>query len=334
VSAARRVVVLIHPRFQSLDALGPIEVFDHTRGPDGAPAYRIEVVAPQAGPCETSSGVRIEVPGALAEATTADLDTLVVAGGTGVYDLLDDQAVLHHVRRLADAARRVASVCSGAYLLCEAGLLDGCRVTTHWLTADHLAARYPNVEVDPEPIFIRQGRFVTSAGVTAGMDLALHLVEEDHGPAVALGVARSLVLFLRRPGTQAQLSAPLTALDGGDDGLADLERWVRQHLDRDLSVDVLAARVHQSPRTFARRFSSRHRTTPARWVEALRLEHARRLLEETDLAVAEVARRSGMTTERLRRSFERHLGVPPREYRRRFGVPIPDRTTDHTRSAS
>jgi transcriptional regulator GlxA family with amidase domain len=318
--ATRRVVVVIYDQFQSLDALGPIEVFDHTSTAIGRTAYRIEVVGPEAGPVRSSSGVALVADTALADVDDRDLDTLVIAGGNGVYPLLHDAATVARVAALAEQARRVASVCTGAYLLAEAGLLDGRRVTTHWIACDHLQRCYPALDVDPDPIFISDGRLATSAGVTAGMDLALHFVEGDHGHSVALDVARSLVLFLRRPGNQTQLSAPLAGQLATSDPIRELQAWVVEHLDDDLSVDRLADRVHQAPRTFARRFRDEAGVTPGRWVEGLRLEQARRLLEEDSAPIDEVARRCGLAPESIRRLFQRELGLAPSEYRRRFGA--------------
>jgi transcriptional regulator GlxA family with amidase domain len=264
--------------------------------------------------------VGVVAPHALADVDADDLDTLVVAGGNGVYPLRREAEVVEQVRRLAVGARRVASVCTGAYLLAEAGLLDGRRVATHWIACDHLQQCYPALEVDPDPIFVSDGRLATSAGVTAGMDLALQFVEDDHGHALALDVARSLVLFLRRPGNQAQLSAPLAGQIAESTPLRTLQEWVVEHLADDLTVDRLAERAGQTPRTFARRFRDEVGMTPARWVEALRLEQARRLLEEGRQPVDEVARRCGLRPESIRRLFHRQLGLGPSEYRRRFGT--------------
>jgi transcriptional regulator GlxA family with amidase domain len=321
----RRVVVVVYPDFQSLDAFGPLEVFDHAATALGRRAYGLELVAPERGPVRSSNGAEVVVQASLADTTSRDdsgaaIDTLLVAGGNGVYSLVRRPEVIDEVARLASGARRVASVCTGAYLLAETGLLDGHRATTHWLACDDLQARHPRIEVDAEPIFIRSGRVATSAGVTAGMDLALHFVEEDHGRALALDVARSLVMFLRRPGSQAQLSAPLTSQLADAEPLRDLQSWVVEHLDEDLSVARLAGRLHQSPRTFVRRFRAEVGMPPGRWVEHLRLEQARRLLEDTDEPVEIVARRCGMQAEPFRRLFHRRLGVGPREYRRRFGA--------------
>lgn len=311
---------MVFDQFQTLDAVGPLEVFDHASTALGRRAYHQEIAAPTAGAVAASSGVSLVAQRSLSDVIADDLDTLIVAGGNGVYDLLDDVTVVSEVQRLARAARRVASVCTGAYLLAEAGLLDGRRVTTHWLACDDLQQRYPVLDVDPEPIFVSDGRLATSAGVTAGMDLALQFVEDDHGHALALDVARSLVLFLRRPGSQAQLSAPLAGQLAESTPLRQLQEWVVEHLADDLTVDRLAHRAHQSPRTFARRFRDQVGMTPARWVESLRLEQARRLLEEGHQPVEEVARRCGLGPESIRRLFHRHLGLGPREYRRRFGT--------------
>lgn len=316
----RRVVVVAFPGFQSLDALGPIEVFDHASTALGHRAYTTELVAPSAGAVVASSGVAVVADRSLDQVDGTDLDTLVVAGGTGVYVAIEQADVVAEVERLAGAARRVASVCTGAYLLAETGVLDGRRVTTHWMACDHLQRCYPDLDVDPAPIFVSDGSVATSAGVTAGMDLALQFVEDDHGHALALDVARALVLFLRRPGDQAQLSGPVTGTITDSSPLRPLREWVVGHLDGDLSVDRLAERAGQSPRTFARRFRAEVGLTPARWVETLRLEQARRLLEEGTEPVDEIARRCGLQPEAIRRLFHRHLGLAPTEYRRRFGA--------------
>jgi len=224
------------------------------------------------------------------------------------------------LRATAPRARRVASVCTGAFLLARAGLLDGRRATTHWAWCEELARRFPQVAVERDPIFVADGNVRTSAGVTAGMDLALALVEEDLGPRAALEVARQLVLFVRRPGGQAQFSAGLAA-QAQHAPLRELQAWMADHLDADLGVEALAARAHMSPRSFARAFRRETATTPAAYVEALRVERARLLLETTPAAVTEVARACGFgTVETLRRAFARRLGVAPAAYRSRFAA--------------
>ena len=196
-------------------------------------------------------------------------------------------------------------------------------MTTHWIACDHLARCYPRVEVDPDPIFVRDGRLSTSAGVTAGIDLALALVEEDLGRDAALTVARHLVVFLRRPGNQAQFSAQLAAQTARREPLRDLQQWITEHPEGDLSVEALAARARLSPRHFARAFQAETGTTPGRYVDRVRLEHARRLLEETSRGVEEVARAAGYgTSEAMRRAFTKALGTAPADYRRRFHAPV------------
>jgi transcriptional regulator GlxA family with amidase domain len=223
---------------------------------------------------------------------------------------------------MAPNVRRIGSVCSGAFILAEAGLLDGRRATTHWGWCKELAQRYPRVKVDPDPIFVRDGSIYTSAGVTAGMDLALALVEEDHGRELALRVARQLVLFLRRPGGQSQFSAQLAVQAADREPLRELQAWIADHLNQDLSVEALADRVAMSPRNFARVFSREVGVTPARFVEQARVEAARRRLEESAHGVDAIASQCGFgTAESMRRAFLRRLHVPPSAYRHRFASP-------------
>jgi transcriptional regulator GlxA family with amidase domain len=213
-------------------------------------------------------------------------------------------------------------VCTGAFVLAAAGLLDGRRATTHWASAGELAERYPAVEVDPEPIFLHDGHVWTSAGVTAGMDLALALVEEDLDREAALTIARHLVLFLRRPGNQSQFSATLAAQQPAREPLRDVQRYALEHVAENLSVEALATRAHMSPRNFARAFAAEAGITPGRYVERVRLEAARRALEDTDQPIATVAATCGFgTAETMRRTFLRALGVAPAEYRRRYHPP-------------
>jgi transcriptional regulator GlxA family with amidase domain len=251
------------------------------------------------------------------------LDTLIVAGGTGTREALADHTLIDWIRKVAPRTRRVASVCTGAFLLAEAGLLDGRRATTHWSACALLAERYPAVDVDPDPIYARDGNVYTSAGVTAGMDLALALVEEDMGRDVALAIARQLVLFLRRPGSQSQFSAQLSGQIADRDQLRELQGWIADHPGEDLSVAALARRAGLSERHLARSFHKEVGETPARYVETVRLESARRRLEESGEPVAAVAVACGFgTAETMRRAFLRRLGVGPAEYRRRFSPQI------------
>jgi transcriptional regulator GlxA family with amidase domain len=243
----------------------------------------------------------------------------VVAGGRGVEAALADRALLRRLRVLAGRARRVASVCTGAYLLAEAGLLDGRRVTTHWASCADLQARYPALRVDPDPIFVRDGALWTSAGVSAGMDLALALLEEDWGRELALAVARRLVLFLKRPGGQSQFSARLAAQQAARAPLAALQEWIEEHPAEPCAVGELARRAGMSPRHFARVFARETGSTPARFVERVRVEAARRALEETQDGVEAIAASCGFgSAETLRRSFLRTLRVAPAECRSRF----------------
>ena len=317
--ALRRVVAVAFPDMQMLDVTGPLEVFSMaTRLLDQAgTGYRTEIVATAGGTVEASSG--IELVAASLDKGRGAIDTLMVAGGMGTPAAMRDATLINWIARAAKRSRRVTSVCSGAFLLAEAGLLDGRRATTHWEVCEQLARRYPTVDVDPDPIFVRDGNVATSAGVTSGMDLALALVEEDHGPALALDVARQLVLFMKRPGGQSQFSGHLTAQLADRRPLRELQGWLADHLDEDLSVAALAARVNMSSRTFARAFRTEVGVTPADYVERLRVGAARHWLETTDRAIPDIARACGFgTTETMYRAFNRAVHVSPAEYRRRF----------------
>ena len=318
----RHVAVLTYADGQTLDVIGPLEVFaaasrwlsDHGR----APAYRVEVLAAAVGPVRMASGLHILATRAFRNVRSG-IDTLLVAGGEGTVAAMQDRALLAWLRRVAARVRRLGSVCTGTFILAEAGLLDGRRVTTHWRTCAALAKRYPQLTVDPDPIFVRDGNVYTSAGVTAGMDLALALVEEDCGRDVAMQVARGLVLFLRRPGGQAQFSAQLAMQAADREPLRELQAWIADHLDADLSVPALAARVAMSPRNFARVFTHQVGVTPGRFVEQLRIEAARRRLEESTHGVDAVAAQCGFgSAESMRLAFMRRLRVPPSAYRHRF----------------
>jgi transcriptional regulator GlxA family with amidase domain len=315
----RRVEILAFPRVQLLDVAGPLQVFatanDLAQEAGEPPPYAPHVVAPQAGPVVTSAGLPL-----LAEALSSGRqgpDTLLVAGGFGVHEVAGDQRVLRWIVRRAGQARRTASVCSGAYALAAAGLLDGRRVTTHRRHCAELARRYPSLQVETDPIFVHDGEVWTSAGVTAGIDLALAFVEADCGRARSLAVARRLVVFARRPGGQAQFSAGL-ALAAEPDFDA-LNAWMADNLHHDLSVPRLADRAGMSERSFARRYRAATGITPSRAVERLRVEAAREALGVTRRSIKDVARRCGFGSEEtMRRSFLRILAVAPRDYRLRF----------------
>jgi transcriptional regulator GlxA family with amidase domain len=311
---ARRVVFVVYPGITALYLVGPHEVLGAAGG------YDLTVAGVELGPVRTTRGPEVVAARELAS-LRGPIDTLLVVGGVGAYDASQDAALVREVRRLTSRAQRVGSVCTGAFVLAAAGVLDGKRVTTHWASCDLLAQEYPRVDVDPEPIFVRDGNVWTSAGVTAGMDLALALVADDHGPDVALGVARQLVMYVQRPGGQAQFSAQLATQAPARDPLRDLQSWIAEHPDGDHSVDRLAERVAMSPRHFARVFRAEVGCTPAVYVERTRVEIARRLLETTSLSVDEIARASGFgTPETLRRAFARRVGASPSEYRERFAL--------------
>ncbi len=299
---------------QSLDVTGLMEVFTGAGRHSGDP-YDIRTALLDGAPVRTSSGLTLVPDCALAEAEAPH--TLLVPGGNGTRH--PAPRLINWLREHAPRAERIVSVCSGGLLLAEAGLLDGHRATTHWSVCDHLARTYPAVDVDPDPIFVRDWQIATSAGVTAGIDLALALVEEDHGRDTALTVARHLVVFLRRPGNQAQFSAQLAVRTAWREPRREVQQWISEHPDGDLSVENLAERARLSPRHFARAFQPETGTTPGRYVERVRLEHARRLLEDTADGVGQISRACGYgTPEAMRRAFVKALGTAPAEYRRRF----------------
>jgi transcriptional regulator GlxA family with amidase domain len=334
-TTARRIAILLYPGVQSLDVTGPLEVFagatrllaaraaaeDERLGRRSTPArsgYEVVTIARAPTPVRTSSGLRLTPDGPLPRAGTP-LDTLIVPGGDGREQAERDETLLRWIAAAPDRSRRVAAVCTGSFLLAAAGLLDGRRATTHWAFAARLAREHPAVEVDPEPIFICDGDVWTSAGVTAGIDLALAMVEQDHDREIALEIARHLVMFLRRPGSQSQFSATLHAQQPRDEPLREVQRAVVEQPGADHTVESMAVRAHMSPRNFARAFRAQTGVTPARWVERVRLEAARRRLEETSESIAAVAGACGFgSAETMRRSFLRGLSVGPAEYRRRF----------------
>jgi transcriptional regulator GlxA family with amidase domain len=322
-SAPRQVAILVYPGVQSLDVTGPLEVFAGAQQlieltARTEPGYEIRTVSTDGAPLRSSSGLTLVPDLRLSDAPT-ELDTLIVAGGSGHREAAADNTILEWISRAASSSRRTASVCTGAFLLAAAGLLHGRRATTHWASADELARLHPDVRVDAEPIFLRDGPIWTSAGVTSGMDLALALVEEDLDREAALTIARHLVLFLRRPGNQSQFSATLAAQQPDREPLREVQRSVIEDVAAAHTVEAMAAAANMSARHFARAFRAETGLTPARYVERVRLEAARRRLEETAELVAAIAASCGFgTAETMRRSFLRALGVGPAEYRRRF----------------
>ena len=329
----RKIVIVTYPGLQPIDVVGPAEVFSGaseltsswSEGVPAGPTYEVEVVAETVEPLAARSGAYSVTPSRSLRSCRGPIDTLIVAGGSRVLEAEKSERLVKWIRGAADRSRRVASVCSGSLLLARAGLLDGHRATSHWASCSELARRYPEVDVDPDPIFIQDGRVWTSAGVTAGMDLSLALVAEDLGEEVALEIARWLVLFLRRPGGQAQFSSHMSA-PATRSALREVQLWMADNLDADLRVEVLADRAHMSPRNFSRIFNRETGVTPAAYVETLRIERARQMLEGPPEPIERIARSCGFgTPETMRRAFARRLGVSPADYRQRFrreSVPV------------
>ena len=321
----RRVLLVAAPGSQILDVVGPFQIFTRaaelllTQQPGSTAAYSVEVITSSPKPVlVTNCGLRVSAHRSFRR-VRGEIDTLLIAGGSAVEDGSTGIEVVRWLRSVAGQVRRLGSVCTGAMLLARAGLLNGRKATTHWKWCEFLATKYPGIEVDPDPIFLRDGKVYTSAGVTAGMDLALALVEEDHGSRLALEVARDLVLYLRRPGGQSQFSVALSTQVSDRSPLRDLAAWMLDNLQRPLNVQVLARHVAMSPRNFARIFTREMHTTPAKYVEHLRVEVARRRLEETQHSLKRIAGECGFgNTKSMRGVFRRALRITPGEYRQRF----------------
>jgi transcriptional regulator GlxA family with amidase domain len=330
VPGGPRVVVLVaFDGFQMLDVAGPMEVFSKAslharpgRCHAGQAGYRVIVASPAGGAIASSAG--LEVGGTCAlEDVEEGIDTIMVAGApeAALRQALGNQALMQWLSRRAPHTRRVASVCTGAFILAAAGLLNDRRAATHWEAARTLAAVFPRVQVVADAIYVGDGHVFTSAGVTAGLDLTLAFVEQDLGSRVALQAARDLVLYLRRAGGQSQFSSRLAAQAKGAGSLHGILEWIDEHPDADLSVPTLAERAAMSERTFARAFLAQTGMTPARYVELVRLDQARRFLEATSWPLARIADRSGLgSAATLSRAFRRRLGVTPQLYRARFGL--------------
>jgi transcriptional regulator GlxA family with amidase domain len=313
----RRIVFVIFDGFQPLDLVGPHEVFMHADRLAGG--YACQVVAAQARLVRSGSGLPVQATAGIAEADPGGIDTLVAVGGAGVEQACLDPELVGWVADAGARARRVTSVCSGIFLLAAAGLAAGHRVTTHWARAEQLARAHPELQVDCDPIFIRDGRIWTSAGVTAGMDLALALVEDDLGRDVAHAVAQGLVMFLRRPGSQSQFSVPLWSAQPQSDPIRAAVSAIHADPGARHGIGDLAAQAGLSPRHLQRRFTAEVGIPPAAYVERVRVEAAQRALTGGDEPVETVARRCGFGTgETLRRAFYRHARVTPSDYRSRF----------------
>ena len=319
----QRVGFIVFDGVIMLDVSGPGEVL-HQAVLAGHP-YTPVLVSPRGGNVTTSSG--LVLAGTTAAADTGPLDTLVVAGAARLTEPDLDEDLLAAVCRLSAGARRVASVCTGAFVLAELGLLDGRRVTTHWRHARTLAARYPQVQVEPDVIHVRDGRYITSAGITAGIDLALSLVEDDHGAGAARDIARELVVFMQRPGGQSQFSTALETPPARSSVIRSLTDTVHANPAADHSLSTMARAASISPRHLTRLFQAELGTTPARWVERIRLGRAQQLLLDGH-SITAAAQHSGFgSDETLRRAFARHLAITPTEYRERFTTSKPHQTS-------
>ncbi|MEM7021434.1 MAG: DJ-1/PfpI family protein [Pseudomonadota bacterium] len=326
--SSRRIAVLAYPDANGLDIVGPLQVFASASRymrlfmarEDSGPRidYVTEIIGPAAGPITVSAGFDLVARRGIEE-IAGGVDTLLIAGGDGRISMAQDPRVVRWLRQMAGSVRRVGSVCTGAFILAAAGLLDGRRATTHWRYCDEFLAKFPTVMLEPDALHTRDGIFYTSAGVTAGMDLALALLEEDCGRRTALATAREIVAFLKRPGGQSQFSTHLEAQATENAPMRDLQDWILGHLAEDLSVEALAERVAMSPRNFARVFCRETGSTPAKFVERARVDAARRALEISTEPMASVSVRCGFGhPETMRRVFQRHLKVAPQDYRRRF----------------
>lgn len=312
------IAVLALPGVQMLDVAGPLDVFAQANIEAGIQSYECRVIGTAPGLVRSSSGVCLYADGSVTDAD-GQFDTVLVAGAPNVASIKLDDATAAWLRSVAGSAHRYGSVCTGAFALANSGLLEGRRVTTHWACAKALAEAYPDLIVEEDAIYIRDGKLRTSAGVTAGLDLALSLVEEDHGRDVAKRVASQLVMFFKRPGGQLQFSRDGESSLEGRAALQAIQRWVAANLALPHSVKSLAAHAGISPRHFARLFSAEVGETPAAWVECLRISAARTLLEEDGDAPKQVAAKVGFASaDTLRRAFMKHVGITPAEYRKRF----------------
>ncbi|MGH2359037.1 MAG: GlxA family transcriptional regulator [bacterium] len=329
ITHSRRIGILIYPDCDIVDVCGPCDAFhyaDYWRarfGRTSEPGYQCDILAAAPGPVRTSCGIELVATHGYCDIRDG-LDTLVVAGGIGAEQASMDPSVVEWVRAMAPRARRVASVCTGAFILAAAGLLHHRRVTTHWLFSEALALSYPSIEVDSSLIFARDGNIYSSGGITSGIDLALVLVEEDLGREITLGVARTMVVFPHRPGGQSQFTTYMKLTDvRSRPDISELQTWILGHPGEDLSVAALADRMAMSPRNFARMFHSETGDTPAQFTERARADAARCKLEQTVVPVETIAEECGFNNaERMRRTFQRLFAVSPHDYRARFRSPL------------
>lgn len=325
ITKSRRIGFLIYPDCEILDVCGPFDVFHYANhwllrfGRTAESGYQCDVIASNPGPVRTSCGIEMIAPHSFHDIGDG-LDTLIVAGGPFAPQVCEDLSLVEWVRSKAPRVRRLASICTGAFVLAAAGLLHRRRVTTHWMYSDQLARAYPSVDVDSSLLFARDGNIYSSGGITAGIDLALALVEEDLGPEIAISAARMMVVFPRRPGGQSQFSNYVKYLEvRSRPDIEELQAWILGHPADDLSVPALAARLGMSPRNFARLFHSETGDTPAQFAERARADAARCKLEQTGLPIETIALECGFgNAERMRRTFQRLFTVSPNDYRARF----------------
>jgi transcriptional regulator GlxA family with amidase domain len=319
---SKRIGFLVYPGMQALDLAGPMDAFAaavREGGGRNERCYETVTIGLDAKIVAAESGLLVKPQ--YTRLTAPRLDTLVIPGGAGMRDPRTAAKTAAWISSRARKLRRIAAVCTGVYGLAPTGLLDGRRVTTHWQHAQDLARRFPALKVDANPLFVKDGAFYTSAGITAGIDLSLALIEEDFGPSVALSVARELVVYLKRPGGQAQFSEPLQFQTQSADRMADLASWIVANLQKDLSVEKLAARARLCPRQFTRRFKQAFGTTPAAFIESARIDEARQRLAGYHGTLERVASSVGFRSDDVfRRTFERRLGITPSAYRTRFGA--------------
>jgi len=317
---SRKIFFVIFPNYQVLDVAGPMEAFGKAN--EYAGDYVITLLAQQAGAIKSSGPVTMVADRSYLEVTKqelVDIDTLIICGGEGAQRAAENNQLIGFILQASQQARRTVSICTGAFILAKAGLLDNRRATTHWDSVDLLARDYPEIEVESDPIYVHDEKFWTSAGVTAGIDLSLALIEEDLGAQTALAIARRLVVYMMRPGGQSQFSAQLKFQRPKQSRLSSLVEWIELNPAHDLGITALAARCAMSERHFARCFTEETGITPAKFVEHSRLEQARRLLEQTDTAIDAIAHDCGFgSAEILRRTFQRHLHLAPSDYRHRF----------------
>jgi len=316
-------VIVGYDGVMGLDLVGPMEAFGcaQVNSPKGVrePCYRLTIAALEAKTFRTEFGLTLTVEKNLVD--VRDVDTLLIPGGKGLRESNDRRKLTAWLQKYAGSIRRVASICTGIYGLAASGLLNGRKVATHWRFAADLAKRCPRLKVNPSSLYVKDGKFWTSAGVTAGIDLSLALIEEDFGSEVALLVARELVVYMKRPGGQEQYSEPLHFQIQTRTRFIDLIPWMLAHLEQDLSVEALAARVSLCPRQFSRRFTKEFGSSPASFVRRLRLDEARQRLSASECTVEGVARSVGFRdADNFRRAFERYFGLAPSAYRGRFAV--------------